>query len=116
MKTRIISGAVGIIIFVAAIFAAVKIDTVIMHVLLAAIGCIGVYEALKPTGYVKSKFLLVSSLVYAAITPFIYSFDVLGPKLIGVDMEIKHEICIIIYAIIVFTTSSFDKPSKASLV
>ncbi len=108
MKTRIISGAVGIIIFVAAIFAAVKIDTVIMHVLLAAIGCIGVYEALKPTGYVKSKFLLVSSLVYAAITPFIYSFDVLGPKLIGVDMEIKHEICIIIYAIIVFTVSMFN--------
>ena len=107
MKTRIISGAVGIIIFVAAIFAALKTDTIIIHVLLAAIGCIGVYEALKPTGYVKSRFLLVSSLIYAVITPFVYSFDMLGPKLIGVDMEIKHEICLIIYAIIVFTVSMF---------
>ncbi|MBQ3551066.1 MAG: phosphatidate cytidylyltransferase [Clostridia bacterium] len=107
MKTRIISGAVGIIIFAAAIVASLTIDTVIMHVLLAVVGCIGVYEALKTTGYVKSKFLLVSSIVYAAITPFVYSFDMLGPKFIGVDMPIKHEICLILYAVVIFTISMF---------
>ncbi len=118
MKTRIISGAVGIIIFVAAIFAALKIDAIILHILLAAIGCIGVYEALKPTGYVKSRFLLISSLIYAAVTPFIYSFDVLGPKVLGIDMEIKHEICLILYAIVIFTVSMFHhkeiKPSEVA--
>ena len=106
MKTRIISAAVGIIIFVAAIFAALKIDTVILHVLLAVIGCIGVYEALKPTGYAKSKFLLVTSLIYAAVTPFVYSFDMLGGKF-GIDYEVKHEVCLILYAIVVFTVSMF---------
>ncbi len=118
MKTRIISGAVGIIILVAAIFAALKIDNIIIHVLLAAIGCIGVYEALKPTGYVKSKFLLVSSIVYAAITPFVYSFDAIGPKVFGVDMSLKHETCLILYAIIVFAVSMFKhneiKPLEAA--
>ncbi len=106
MKTRIISGAVGIIIFVAAIFAALKIDTVIIHVLLAAIGCIGVYEALKPTGYIKSRFVLLSSLVYAAITPFVYSADMIGDKL-GFDVEIKHEVCLILYAVIIFVVAMF---------
>lgn len=106
MKTRIISGAVGIIIFVAAIFAALKIDTVILHVLLAAIGCIGVYEALKTTGYVKSKFVLISSLIYAAITPFVYSIDMLGAKL-GFNLAIKHEACLILYAVVIFVIAMF---------
>ncbi len=106
MKTRIISGAVGIIIFVAAIFAALKIDTLIIHFLLAAIGCIGVYEALKPTGYLKSKFLLVASLIYAAVTPFVYSIGMLGAKY-GFTLNIKHEACLIIYAAVIFTISMF---------
>ena len=106
MKTRIISGAVGILIFVAAIFAALKIDTVIIHVLLAAIGCIGVYEALKPTGYVKSRFLLIASLIYAAITPFVYSIDMLGAKY-GFTLNIKHEVCIILYGAVIFAVSMF---------
>lgn len=102
MKTRIISGAVGIIIFVAAIFAALKIDVLILHVLLAAVGCIGVFEALKPTGYVNSKFLIVSSLIYAAITPFVYSIELLQSKL-HFDFPVKHEACLVLYGIIIFT-------------
>lgn len=106
MKTRIISGVVGIIIFAAAIFASLKIDTVIIHVLLAAVGCIGVYEALKPTGYTKSRFLLLSSIIYAAITPFVYSIDMLGARL-GFDVEVKHEVCLIFYGVIIFTVAMF---------
>ncbi len=110
MKTRIISGAVGIIIFVAAIFAALKINTIIIHVLLAAIGCVGVYEVLKPTGYVKSKFLLMASLIYAAVTPFVYSIGLLGQKL-GFSVSVKHEVCIILYGVVIFAISMFKHKS-----
>ena len=104
MKTRIISAAVGIIIFIAAVFAAVEISPLIFHVLLAAVGCVAVYEAVKSTGYVKSRFLLISSLVYAAITPFIYSIELVEHEL-DFNLPIKHEVCLILYAVIIFTVS-----------
>lgn len=117
MKTRIISGTVGIIILVGAIIAALKIDTLIIHVLLATIGCIGVYEALKPTGFVKSKFLLWASLIYAAVTPFVYSIGLLGQKL-GFELYIKHEVCIILFGAVIFAVSMFKhkeiKPSEVT--
>ena len=106
MKTRIISGTVGIIILIAAIVVSLKVDTLIMNVLLAAVGAIGVYEALKPTGYVKSKFLLSASLIYAAVTPLLYSSREIFEKL-GVDLEIKAEIFTVIYAIVIFAVAMF---------
>ncbi len=73
MKTRIISAAVGIAIFLAAVFAAVKIDGIILDILLMIVGAIGVYEALVPTRYLKSKFITNCAMIYAVVTPFAYS-------------------------------------------
>ena len=101
MKTRIISASVGIVIFIAAVAAAVVISPLILHVLLTAVGCIGVYEALKPTGYVKSKFILVSSLCYAALTPFVYSIELVASEL-KFELSIRHEVCLVIYGFILF--------------
>lgn len=101
MKTRIISATVGILIFIAVVFAAVNISTLIMHVLLTAVGCIGVYEALKPTGYVKSKFILVSSICYAAIAPFVYSIELVAHEL-KIELIIRHEVCLVLYGLVVF--------------
>ncbi len=106
MKTRIISGAVGIIIFIAAIFAALKIDTLILNVILAVIGAIGVYEMLKTTGYVKPRFLLLSSLIYAVITPFVYSSGEIFTKL-GLNYSISSEACTVIFAVVIFAVSMF---------
>ncbi len=107
MKTRIISGAVGIIILIAAIFASLTVDTVILNVLLAAVGVIGVYEILKPTGYVKSKFLLVASLIYAAVTPFVLSATALGAK-VGIEISVKPEVTAVFYAVVIFAASMFN--------
>lgn len=106
MKTRIISGAVGILVFGMALAASIMVDKLILHFLLAIVGCIGVYESLKPTGYADRKFLIISSLIYAAITPFIYSVELLGLRF-GFDVTIKHEVCIVIYGIVIFTISMF---------
>lgn len=114
MKTRIISGVVGIIIFAAAVVAALKIDTLILYVLLAAVGCIGVYEALKPTGHIKSKFILLLSIVYAAVTPFIYGMGELGEKF-GFELNIGHEVCLVIYGIILFTAAMLMNKTVAPL-
>lgn len=101
MKTRIITASVGILIFIAAIFASVNISTLIMHVLLTAVGCVGVYEAFKPTGYVKSKFILISSLCYAAITPFVYSIELVAHEL-EIELLIRHEVCLVLYGLVIF--------------
>lgn len=101
MKTRIISAAVGIVIFIAAIAAAVNISPLIMHVLLTAVGCIGVYEALKPTGYVRSKFILISSICYAAITPFVYSIELVASEF-EFELLIRHEVCLVLYGLVIF--------------
>ena len=106
MKTRIISGTVGIIIFVAAIFASLKVDTLILNVLLAVIGAIGVYEMLKTTGYVKSKFLLVCSLIYAVMTPFFYSSGEIFGKL-GVQFSIGGEVLTAIFGVVIFAVAMF---------
>lgn len=117
MKTRIISGTVGIIILVAAIFAALEFDTLIINVLLIIIGAIGVHEMLKTTGYVKSEFLLISSLVYAVITPIVYSSGEIGSKF-GFDFAIKSEVCLVFYCVIIFAVSMFKhkdiKPTEVT--
>lgn len=63
----------GIAIFIAAITAALCIHSVILNILLALIGAIGVYEALHNTKYVKSGMLTVACLLYAVVSPFAMS-------------------------------------------
>lgn len=104
MKTRIISAAVGIVIFIAALAAAVKISPLILHILLTAVGCVGVCELLKTTGYVKSKFLVVASIVYAAITPFVYSIELIGDEF-KFNFSMKHEVCLVVFALVIFTVA-----------
>ncbi len=106
MKTRIISGTVGIIIFIAAIFAALKIDTLILNALLVVIGAIGVYEMLKTTGYVKSKFLLISALVYVVAASLVYSSGEIFGRF-GIDFNISGEVCTVIFAVVIFAVSMF---------
>ncbi len=106
MKTRIISGAVGIVIMIAAIFASIYLTPVILHVLLAVIGCIGVYEAVKSTGIVRSRFILVASLVYAAAAPFVYSVEMMA-DILKVETRLDHTALMVVYAIIVFTYAMF---------
>ena len=73
MKTRIITAIVGIGLFVAAVAASIKWSSMILFVLLTAVGVVGVYEALHNTGYVKSRFLLFCCIIYSAVAPFAYS-------------------------------------------
>lgn len=101
MKTRIISATVGILIFIAALVASVMVSELILLALLTVIGCIGVYEALVPTGYVKSKFIIVASIVYAAVTPIVYSFEFLANEF-NFNILIRHEVCLVLYGLIVF--------------
>lgn len=114
MKTRIISGTVGIIIFAAAVVAALKIDSLILLLLFTAVGCIGVYEALKPTGHIKSKFVLAASLVYAAVAPFVYGIGSLGERF-GFEAEVQHEACVVIFGIVLFTASMLMNKTVAPL-
>lgn len=114
MKTRIISGVVGIIIFAAAVVAALKIDSLILLVLFTAVGCIGVYEALKSTGHIKSKFVLAASLVYAAVAPFVYGIGSLGEPF-GFEAEVQHEAGVVIFGIVLFTASMLMNKTVAPL-
>ncbi len=97
MKTRIISGVVGIVIFIAAIISALCFSTVILNVLFMLIGVIGVYEALVNTKYVKNKFITISCVVYAAVTPFALSGFI----------PVKAEGFAVILGILLFTAGMF---------
>ena len=70
MKTRIISATVGIALFIGAIVLALCVHPIILNILLALVGAIGVYEALYNTKYVKSWSLVVPCLIFALATPF----------------------------------------------
>ena len=103
MKTRIISGVVGIVIFIAAIIAALKIDTVILNILLTILGVLGVYEALANTHYVKSKFLIVGCVLYAAVTPFALSGFI----------PVKAEAFAVLLGVLLFTAGMFKHKTVA---
>lgn len=111
MKTRIISGVVGIVIFIAALVAAVKVSDLILLGLLIVIGCIAVYEALVTTGYAKSKFIAAVSLIYAVITPLVYSLES-GIFKLG-DFAIRHETCLVLYGLIIFVAAMFKHDKVA---
>lgn len=98
MKTRIISAVIGIAVLVAAVAAAITLTPVILQVLLAVIGVLGVYEALIPTGYVKSKFIAAVCFVYAAGMPFVYTYG---------GNAVSHEAIMTALAVIVFAAGMF---------
>lgn len=106
MKTRIISGAVGILILVAALVAAVNVSYLILLALLTVIGCIAIYEILITTGYAKSKFIAVVSMAYAVVTPIVYSLE---SAIISTDwtFNIRHEAVLVLYALVLFVSAMF---------
>ena len=97
MKTRIITAIVGIIVFSVVVAAAVTINPVILSIVLAIVGAIGVYEAIIPTGYVKSRFITACCIVYALTTPFVYSGYI----------PVAHEVCLVMLAFLLFTAGMF---------
>lgn len=101
MKTRIISAIIGIILFCAVIALSLIISPMILYVALAIVGAIGVYEALVSTKYVKSKFLIYSSLAYALLMPFFYSGDI----------PVGHEALLVVYGFLLFTVGMFRHKS-----
>lgn len=108
MKTRIISAAVGIAVFIAAVIAAIKVNGFILDVLLMLIGAMGVYEALVPTKYLKSRFVTIVALIYSAVIPFAYSGYI----------PISPEAFTVLFGLIVFASAMFKhktiKPTEAT--
>ncbi|MBQ3088078.1 MAG: phosphatidate cytidylyltransferase [Clostridia bacterium] len=64
MKTRIISGAVLVVVFAAVLAASIKYSAV-MYVAAAVLAAIAVYEALYATGIVKNKIITAVGCVYS---------------------------------------------------
>ncbi len=66
MKTRIISGAVLVVVFAAVLAASIKYSAV-MYVAAAVLAAIAVYEALYATGIVKNKVITAVGTVFAML-------------------------------------------------
>ena len=83
MKTRIISGAVAIIILVAVLFlnSYYSFTAVIAISILAALAS---YEMLHNTGCVKRMTPVVAAMIYSAVVQFSYSGLFIDPKIITV--------------------------------
>lgn len=97
MKTRIITGVVAGALFAAVIALAVIFDSLILEIALILIGIMGVYEAVVSTGYVKSRFIAAICLIYAAVTPFVYSGYI----------SVAHEVCLVALGLIILTAGMF---------
>jgi len=67
MKQRIITGALALIVLVAALFC---YNTIVFNIFISLIGSMAVYELLHSTSLVKNKVLLISSFAYSLIVPF----------------------------------------------
>ncbi len=68
MKTRILSSIVGLIVLAVVL---VFFNTLVLNVALSIICMIAVWELLHSTGYVKNTPLLIASMIYAAVFPFL---------------------------------------------
>ncbi len=105
MKTRIISAAVGIALFVGAIVLALTVHPIILNILLALIGALGVYEALHNTKYVKSFALIIPCLAYALVTPFAMNGYI----------PVSADLFAVVLCVFVFTFSMFKHKTVAPL-
>ena len=71
MKTRIITGAVGVAFCVAVLF---FLPPLALNITVALLGCIAVWELLMGTRAVQDRFLLVWCWLFAAALPFLRLF------------------------------------------
>lgn len=84
MKTRIISGVVGIIIFICILVLSFKFDYV-LSLALAALNALAIYEMLNHTGLVRPKAITIVACVFGALfvaTPAIVELVGFGSVLI----------------------------------
>lgn len=85
MKTRIISGVVGIIIFICVLVLSIKVNYV-LSLALAALNALAIYEMLNNTGLVKAKCITIVACVFGALfvaTPAIVKATGIGNILIS---------------------------------
>ena len=97
MKTRIITAVVASVLFAIVIAAAVIFNPIVLEVALVLVGALGVYEALVPTKYVKSKLIIAACIIYALVTPFVYAGTI----------PVAHEVCLVALGLIVFSAGMF---------
>lgn len=81
MKQRLISAAVALVIL-AAVFACYQ--TVVLNIAIGLVSGIAIFELLHATGYVKSKAVLIFSILYSFCTPFFGMLSNEGAVLITV--------------------------------
>ncbi len=75
MKTRIISGAVLVLITAAVIFSTLYFDLpIVLTVFLAFLSGMGTYEMLSGTGIIKNKVLIVGAVIYAVLAQPFYAY------------------------------------------
>lgn len=88
MKQRIITGALALLVLVAALFC---YNTIVFNIFISLIGSMAVYELLHSTSLVKNKALIVSSFIYALIVPF---FEVVGNRYFSIYITVLF-ICVL---------------------
>ena len=81
MKQRLISAAVALVIL-AAVFACYQ--TVVLNIAIGLVSGIAIFELLHATGFVKSKAVLIFSILYSFCTPFFGMLSNEGAVLITV--------------------------------
>ncbi len=72
MKTRIISGAVALVLLAGVLYAG-SFYPLVVTVAIAALAVVAAWEVLHATGLVKNKAMIAAAFVYAALSPFVYS-------------------------------------------
>ena len=77
MKTRILSSLIGIPILIAVLF---FYDTIVLNIAIALVCIIGVYEFLHSTKYVTNPVVLIVSMLFAGVIPFM-NFHTMKEKL-----------------------------------
>lgn len=75
MKQRLITAAVGLILMVALLY---MFQTIALNIFTAVISLVALYELLMATKYVKNKYLLIISFIYAGFYPFLMFFNLQG--------------------------------------
>ncbi len=75
MKTRIISGAVLVLITGAVIFSTLYFNLpIILTLFLTFLGATATYEMLSQTGIVKNRLLIIGAVTYSAVVQLIYAY------------------------------------------
>lgn len=104
MLTRIISGAVLVIVATAVLFANSFCPAVTVG-FLAVLSAIAVYEILHNTGIIKNKIMLTGAVVFAGVTQFLYNFL---PQAVTA-VTVVYVLFVVVCALYCHKTLSYEK-------